>query len=77
MPKLNVARFVARLRNTAPPPMRDWPQQLRLNSAAARLAPTLYAAHVEMRSFGAVPWADLQPLDRQRWIARAANALRE
>ena len=78
MPSLNIARFVDRLRHAPIPfPMRDWPHRLRLNVAAANLAPELYAAHVAAHGGLGRPWLAL-PIDiKQRYVDAAADALRD
>jgi len=77
--RLNLDRLKARFAATVPSPhpMRDWKRQLRINNAASRLAPLLYAAHQEMGSFGSMPWSELTTQDRMRWIQRAAKALED
>jgi len=77
MPQL-LARFVERFTaNKAAESLRDWPNELRLNAAAARLAPYLYAAHNEIVQGGEpMPWPTLHPAIRHVWTQRAAFALR-
>ena len=74
MASLNIVRFVQRLRHPSIDSMREWPRRLRLNAAAATLAPTLFAAHMELARTP-LTWASLTSRQKQRWIDMAATTL--
>ncbi len=71
-----IARFVARL-TQQPPELKDWPQPLRANAAAAKLAPALYKAwHEVAHGSDPVPWMALHQAIRHTWVQLAEAAIR-
>lgn len=75
-----LARFKARLeQNTArdADTMKDWPNELRMNAAAARLAPALYAAHNDYaHGCEPEPWPTLKQARKHFWVQQAERAIR-
>jgi hypothetical protein len=55
--------------------LRDWPKPLRLNAAAAQLAPSLRLAHYEAKGIRVEEWVKLRPARKQAWIALAQSVL--
>lgn len=83
MGSLNIARFMRRLsatdraRENADETLRDYPLRLRLNIAAERLAPLIYAAWQEVTGLRfPLPWAELDHATKDDWRQRAVEALR-
>lgn len=72
-----LTRFKQRFAAEKSEPLRDWSDTLRLNAAAARLAPFLYVAHHEViHGCDPQPWLSLHPAIRHGWTQRAAYAIR-
>ncbi len=56
--------------------MKDWPDALRVNAAASKLAPVLYEAFYSVTSNGIGDWQSLRPAIKHVWIQRAERAIR-